>query len=376
MLFAAGSLRLSLHTPDYGIYGTDEMADLNYCTGGTVQPGQLAVELGNTTQLPCQFRDQFFAAYPTVENNALFLSTRVSKYTQHITEECNPNTREQVSCAEWLPHHPKKETFYIAQIENFTLMIDHSFSAPQAGYHSSATDAAVTAGWIEDNDPDSNEHYAPCDDYTVDGHECPFYIHMGTPRDLTAPGPGCRDTTGCRDIVPIQTLLRAAGITNLDTQGDYVDPPTGLLLPYRYSGLILEVDILYTNIAPFGWEDGGSSFQWNLDTSEFSYHYQVSSLCLSVSLSLCLSVSVSPSLCLSPLSRRSLCVRARVCLTACVGRSRTFARLSTRRTSHTRRRTFGTPKPMPPNGSSSIATASASCLTWAGEWAALTSTSW
>ena len=66
MLLAAGTIRLSLHSPDYGIRDIHDMTDLNYCSGATLEPGQLRLDAENTTQFPCQFRDEFFVTYPIV----------------------------------------------------------------------------------------------------------------------------------------------------------------------------------------------------------------------------------------------------------------------------------------------------------------------
>lgn len=128
--------------------------------------------------------------------------------------------------------------------------------------------------------------YQPCDDYLASGYACPPVIHVGAPRKVPAEcrphllssgctihtisyfvirsssgvllllllpcqtnnrgnlgrqGLACSNITGCADTLPIQTLLRAAGITNMDTQGDYTDPGTGEVQSHRFSGLIIQI---------------------------------------------------------------------------------------------------------------------------------------
>jgi hypothetical protein len=132
----------------------------------------------------------------------------------------------------------------------------------------------------------------PCDDYTSRGMKCPDVVHIGAPRD----DPKCSRGSQCRDVLPLRTLLRAvsefalpehrsvvatmaiscfavehigchssllarssmldgvmqAGIDDLDTDGDYKDE-NGHLQSYRYAGLVLTVQIKYTNHGPSIW---------------------------------------------------------------------------------------------------------------------------
>ena len=116
-----GTVRVSLRPPDQEVYGHNitHMAGLNYCTGGKREAGQI------TAQQPCEFRDEFFVAYPVVEHNAKFIATRVSQFHQNMPATCDPVTRDTPVCARWKPslgHKPDK-TFYIAQLENFTLKV-------------------------------------------------------------------------------------------------------------------------------------------------------------------------------------------------------------------------------------------------------------
>jgi len=88
---------------------------------------------------------------------------------------------------------------------------------------------------------DSDRVVVPCEDYTSRGLPCPDVVNVGAPRTRA----GCQSTK-CRDIVPLRTLLRAAGISDLDSEGEYHDGTLGRQ-SWRFSGLILHVDIFYTN---------------------------------------------------------------------------------------------------------------------------------
>lgn len=89
------------------------------------------------------------------------------------------------------------------------------------------------------------------------------------PCDDYAPGlcpPVVRLETGEMNIVPIQTLLRAAGITNLDTFGDFDcdpgSPPAPGCESARYAGLVLQVGLEYDN-------------RFSFDTTRVQYRYTV-----------------------------------------------------------------------------------------------------
>jgi hypothetical protein len=64
--------------------------------------------------------------------------------------------------------------------------------------------------------------------------------------------------------MPLQTILRAAGITNLDTMGDFVTTKKGKsgVQSYRYAGLTLHITVFYDNTFSF-------------DLSKFRYSYRV-----------------------------------------------------------------------------------------------------
>ena len=72
----------------------------------------------------------------------------------------------------------------------------------------------------------------PCNAYIRRGLACPSFVAIGV--------------ANAKDIVPLAALLEAAGILSLDAMGDASGPGVaGQTL--RYSGIILFVQITYTN---------------------------------------------------------------------------------------------------------------------------------
>ena len=101
---------------------------------------------------------------------------------------------------------------------------------------SSTSDSACTQG--------SDRQVDPCDDYTSRGKVCPDVVQgrlhqkAGGEVDLSK----CK-ATGCRDIIPLRTFLRAAGLKDIDSAGDYKNQH-GNIQSHRYAGLILKVNIV------------------------------------------------------------------------------------------------------------------------------------
>ena len=106
-------------------------------------------------------------------------------------------------------------------------------------------DGADTGGCEE------SDHVDPCHGYRHDASRpCPIAdVHVGP---------------GKKDILPLRTLLFAAGIKDLDTEGDYTSK-AGQRQSYRKSGMIFHVTIFYTNV-----DDGLFP-----RLKQYKYHYAV-----------------------------------------------------------------------------------------------------
>lgn len=239
----SGLARLNVKHPDEHLI--QDVGNLSYCVGGTPTKGQISNGAMGKKSLsyPCQYRDEFFAAYPQIEHDCLLITTRYSDIDQEIPAGCTVDTRAEKACMNWSPPVQSGEgkSYYLVQPENFTLAIDHSVNAPKAGFAASSRNDQIVDGKILGQD---GVEINPCDDYTVWGQPCPASINIGK-------GATCTDQKKkhnakyCRDIIPLMTLLRAAGITDLDADGDY--DSEGEVESYRYAGLVLQVNIYYSN---------------------------------------------------------------------------------------------------------------------------------
>ena len=95
------------------------LKNLSYC-----KPEGAAQDTGGPNQLQCQFRDEFFARYPSVELNSAFVTTRVTSHQETLPSGCDASTRKEPACLNW--ELKPKTANYIAQAEYFTVGIDHS----------------------------------------------------------------------------------------------------------------------------------------------------------------------------------------------------------------------------------------------------------
>jgi hypothetical protein len=165
----------------------------------------------------------------------------------------------------------QEQVYYVPQIEDFTAFIEHTMTASSLGLSYSWQNELLEVRERGIMDSDGN-WLDPCDDYgaaavatvlaAVLTEICICDVCSGqdmeTQRPRPDPSAGCpsvvRIETGARNIVPLRTLLRAAGVTNLDTEGDFDCDPSDEspgCESYRYAGLVLQVDIHYDNTFSF-----------------------------------------------------------------------------------------------------------------------------
>ncbi len=145
-------LRLQKVTPEPGFPGFLDTGQLPYCDGGTPEPHQISNIAQNFSGFkaltrPCQYRDEFFAGYPQVEHNALFATTRVTEKVQRVPNNCaDKGGRQTKECVDWITD--STDVFFVSQLEDFTLLIDHSFIASLSKASATSFDPKVEAGWI------------------------------------------------------------------------------------------------------------------------------------------------------------------------------------------------------------------------------------
>ena len=247
------------------------LKNLSYC-----KP-EGAAQVTGPHQLPCQFRDEYFAIYPSVELNSAFVTTRVTSHQETLPSGCDASTRKEPACLNW--ELKPKTANYIAQAEYFTVGIDHSmltsfrreghFFSPRKGRLTSltsrttadvarteGTSSHVIGGEIRNED---DEVVEACYAYHKWGKPCPPYVNVfgngGAPSDgMTAEGQTL-------DVIPLETLLYAAGV-ELDELSPYKHKPPQT---YRNSGLVIHVAVIYSNVDPD-----------IFDSDKFRYQYKVS----------------------------------------------------------------------------------------------------
>jgi len=158
----------------------------------------------------CKYYDSAIDVFPQAVDGSITISTRIKLSNQYVV---NPafNTTDCV----WIDDPDSIETFYLADIERFTLQVDHTFFAPTLGIQGNARDLPGSIINISDpNDPNISELLLP--DVEVFGK------------------------INKTDIISVGTLLHAAGV-NIDEQNISVGESI------RYSGAIFLVILDYQN---------------------------------------------------------------------------------------------------------------------------------
>lgn len=193
----------------------------------------------------CAYLDANSSVPDPLEKDAIFLATRTTLTTQIASpSECNAS---QYTYCDW--NSTSNEVFFTADAEMFTLLIDHVMAVPQLGI---TRTVSQMAGELTDF---NGNVINPCDAYAAFGpFSCPTnVVNIGV--------------QGRKDIVPIKTLLQAAGIPSLDVVAGTDDDLSNQTL--RYSGLIIVISIEYSN--------------FHADTNDFNssniqYRYRVSAV--------------------------------------------------------------------------------------------------
>lgn len=176
-------------------------------------------------QQSCLYLDALLAVNDPLEDGAIFLPTRITTLNQVITPAASCAGLAHSYCA-W--NTTSSSVVYMADPEFFTLLIDHSFSSTVGIDRSSAQMSGAILGT-------NGKPLNPCDAYANFTAGCASNITVGQ--------------LGARDILPLQTLLLAAGITNLDLVAAHSNINGLNTQTHRYAGIVLVVNIVYTNYA-------------------------------------------------------------------------------------------------------------------------------
>lgn len=266
-----GSVRLQLRAPAaHSLIWAKSVKELSYCQNEC--KGDCS---GNINQkklnCPSMYANAEHSVFPAQETQGIFITTRVDEEEQTLPSSCADidvaSDSLRAGCRDWTV--TKNHSYYIPQVEDYMIKIDHSMLAPElmltrCGYDmadgcllpTTADGHAAGKGsdFCQDNAVD------PCQEYTRRGWPCPS---SGQPDGWdVAIGANKRD-----DVMMLRTLLRSAGIMDLDT----VDSTTTHYAKdwsYRRGGMVLLLQIHYDNT----W---ASTHVVGTDTNKYRYEYSM-----------------------------------------------------------------------------------------------------
>jgi len=173
---------------------------------------------GKYKNYPCLYFDEDLAVFPIGENDAISLTTRLTNYSNDL-----PGCSVYDSTCFYLSS-PADDN-YIANVESFTIMIDHSIYADEVNINVAGT--------------------------SIPGS----IIYTQNKTDMQLSAPDVVGKLGSPDILTVGTLLRSAGI-DLDGESFTANRT------FRYDGLTLLVFIKYSNT-------------YTYNTKKIRYKYEV-----------------------------------------------------------------------------------------------------
>ena len=236
-----GTVRLTLQAPGetYADGSSSQVRrilahKLPYCLKTCVGERQCSGDVSSQiVQCPAIYSNAAFVKFPSLEGQgAVFLTSRVDMVEESLPRSCVDSSMSssiqstETDCYQWQP--TSNQSWYISQLEDFLVKIDHSMMAPnlalaQPGYNMES--GSFLADSVEDIDATDPAEIDPCDDWH-DPTPCPTHGSWGL-----AVG-----ANGANDVVKVSTLLRAAGILTLD-------------IDRRQKGVVLLLRIHYDNCA-------------------------------------------------------------------------------------------------------------------------------
>jgi len=213
-----GSARLQLRQPYVGNNPVRTPAELlPYCTANSSYRNYTGAEGNFCPHVPwvsfpnynCYYWDEQDVVFPVTERSAMLAATRV---TQSVaTLNCNMS---MYNCS-YETIENTTETFFIADIEQFTLLMDHQMIASTLGIQANAKELSGSI-------------------VGLDGKPLNYSTQYNTIGVLNA-----------TDILQLQVILAAAGLNSLDTPAT-----SNCSESNRYAGLVVLVIINYQNTAP------------------------------------------------------------------------------------------------------------------------------
>ncbi|EFA80527.1 putative purinergic receptor [Heterostelium album PN500] len=203
-----GTIRTSLQAPQA------RSSELPYCLNST------NIIFNGFPTMQCAYWDEELIVYPPTADYSMFVSTRVTTEVQD-TPNCDLTS---LNCTF---ESFNTTNLFIADIDNFTILLDHTLSAPS---HDIQFNARELPGQLLDTD--------------------------GKP--WTPPPPSVVGQKGLFDILTLDTILEAAGIDSLDDMS-----LSNSSRSIRDDGIILLVFIDYSNV-----------YTYNTNNYRYTYRFK------------------------------------------------------------------------------------------------------
>jgi hypothetical protein len=220
-----GSIRNTLKLPE------EKYIEQNpkYCGSGTYEAhGQ------RFPQAQCHYDSDEFVVYPRIEVQSLLAASHIIERHEARPSGCTPPSH--ANCSRWIPQG-KGKSFFIPDLDRFTLFIDHTMSVTRENGETLSKNAIDMEGRLVNS---AGQEIDSCQFYNNLKLKCPGYVHVGA--------------VGVTDIVPLGALLLSAGVDSLDEQSvvayaresaTHHHPNT----TYRAAGMLLIVYIEYRSVA-------------------------------------------------------------------------------------------------------------------------------
>uniref|UniRef100_A0A6B2L636 Purinergic receptor n=1 Tax=Arcella intermedia TaxID=1963864 RepID=A0A6B2L636_9EUKA len=200
-----GTVRLSLLAPAK----RTASSDLPYCW-----PSKDPHIPANMT-FNCTYFDEMVALPSVASDASIFVSTRITSNLEKL-HNCTVFDKD---CTYILIEN---STIYITDIENFTIMVDHSMYVYTTQFNMQTSATSLT-GELYDSNNQKVTHFLPGEQFGVSGKF---------------------------DILQLGTVLSLSGINSLDSPG-----ASRAFLTKRYEGLLIFFFIQYTNMLTYNLND-------------------------------------------------------------------------------------------------------------------------
>uniref|UniRef100_A0A7S1GFI7 Purinergic receptor n=1 Tax=Bicosoecida sp. CB-2014 TaxID=1486930 RepID=A0A7S1GFI7_9STRA len=244
-----GSVRLQMHPPTViGKHGHGCNPDVFGCNFNFTSPDTLgyctqsgAAGKGATRPLQCALWDDNEVVQPVIEGSPFYMATRVTESNETLLCDdpksgacahtygiaCNASFTYKPDCTV-----PAQRSFFVADVESFTLLVDHSVRAPKIpSIHASA-----------------------------------FQMH-GKLTSCTGTDIIPASTTEGQDVFTLGELLSTIQMKDgrCGVSLDDASTVTGSKNSIRYDGAILVLNIEYTNIKPWSGVQPDITYEYKLD---------------------------------------------------------------------------------------------------------------